>query len=108
MKKLEKEKEEEKKREEERKLNKKKKKKHKNNNIDIYMIVLDEIIKAKNKTIEKKDKKKGINKYYYPKLKNHFTTEKKQKTVKYNFFDIIQETDKLRNNSGDNKNQIKN
>ena len=42
------------------------------------------------------------------KMKNHFTTEKKQKTVKYNFFDIIQETDKLRNNSGDNKNQIKN
>ena len=41
-------------------------------------------------------------------MKNHFTTEKKQKAAKYNFFDIIQETDKLRNNSGDNKNQIKN
>jgi hypothetical protein len=40
--------------------------------------------------------------------KRLFTTEKKEKIVKYNFFDIIQETNKLRNNSGDKHYQTKN
>ena len=75
-------KEEEKKREEEKKLNKKKKKKHRNKNEDIYMIVIDEIIKAKNKMIEKKDKYKGVNKYYYPVLKTHKQIEKNKEEEK--------------------------
>ena len=72
-------KEEEKKREEEKKLNKKKKKKHRNKNEDIYMIVIDEIMKAKNKFIEKNQKNKGINKYYYPMLKTHQIIERNRK-----------------------------
>ena len=75
-------KEEEKKREEEKKLNKKKKKKHKNTNIDIYMIVIDEIINAKNKMKEKNEKIKGINKYYYPKLKTHIIIERNKEEEK--------------------------
>ena len=69
-------KEEERKRDEDRKLTKRKKKKNKNKNEDIYMIVIDEIIKANNKLKEKKDKNKGINKYYYPILKTHIIIEK--------------------------------
>ena len=42
------------------------------------------------------------------KKKRMYTTEKKEKVVKYNFFDIIQETNKLRNNSGDNNYKAKN
>ena len=42
------------------------------------------------------------------KMKRLFTTEKKEKVVKYNFFDIIQETNKLRNSSGDNGYKTKN
>ena len=42
------------------------------------------------------------------KKKRVYTTEKKEKVVKYNFFDIIQETNKLRNNSGDNNYKAKN
>ena len=47
---------------------------------------------------------------YEPELKKKrmYTTEKKEKVVKYNFFDIIQETNKLRNNSGDNNYKAKN
>ena len=72
-------KEEEKKREEERKLTKKKKKKHRNKNIDVYMIVIDEIIRAKNFLKEKKDKYNKINKYYYPILKTHKIIERNKK-----------------------------
>jgi hypothetical protein len=81
-------KEEEKKREEERKKDKKKKKKHKNEKIDIYMIVIEEIIKAKDKIIEKKKKKTtGVDKYYFPYLKTHKTIERlreeeKQRIIK--------------------------
>ena len=70
-------KEEEKKRDDDRKMTKRKKKKHKTHkNKDIYMIVIDEIIKAKNKLYEKKSKYKGVNKYFYPKIKTHRTIEK--------------------------------
>ena len=81
-------KEEEKKREEERKKDKKKKKKHKNEKIDIYMIVIEEIIKAKDKIIDKKKKKTtGVDKYYFPYLKTHKTIERlreeeKQRIIK--------------------------
>ena len=81
-------KEEEKKREEEKKLNKKKKKKHRNKNEDIYMLVIDEIIKAKNKMIEKKDKYKGVNKYYYPILKAHKLIEKNNEEEKQRQLEI--------------------
>ena len=78
-------KEEEKKIEEDDKRNKKKKKTKKNLNIDIYMIVLDEIINAKNILLEKKKKSRG-NKYYYPVLKSHkiierMEEEKRQKIL---------------------------
>ena len=81
-------KEEEKKREEERKKDKKKKKKHKNEKIDIYMIVIEEIINAKDKIIEKKKKKTtGVEKYYFPYLQTHKTIERlreeeKQRIIK--------------------------
>ena len=81
-------KEEEKKREEERKKDKKKKKKHKNEKIDIYMIVIEEIINAKDKIIEKKKKKAtGVEKYYFPYLQTHKTIERlreeeKQRIIK--------------------------
>ena len=81
-------KEEEKKREEERKKDKKKKKKHKNEKIDIYMIVIEEIVKAKDKIIEKKKNKiKGVDKYYFPYLNTHKTIERlkeeeKQRIIK--------------------------
>ena len=78
-------KEEEKKIEEDDKRNKKKKKTKKNLNIDIYMIVLDEIINAKNILLEKKKKSRG-NKYCYPVLKSHkiierMEEEKRQKIL---------------------------
>jgi hypothetical protein len=70
-------KDEEKKIEEEDKKIKKKKKTKKYKNIDIYMMVLDEIINAKNILIEKKSKNK-INKYYYPVLKTHKIIERNE------------------------------
>ena len=70
-------KDEEKKIEEEDKKIKKKKKTKKYKNIDIYMMVLDEIINAKNLLIEKKSKNK-INKYYYPVLKTHKIIERNE------------------------------
>ena len=42
------------------------------------------------------------------KMKRLSTTEKKEEFVKYNFFDIIQETNKLRNRSGENNYKVKN
>ena len=81
-------KEEEKKREEEeKKLNKKKKKKHKNKNIDIYMLVIDEVIKAKNVLKEKSDKYNRINKYYYPILKTHKIIERNKEEERQRKFE---------------------
>ena len=81
-------KEEEKKREEEeKKLNKKKKRKHKNKNIDIYMIVIDEVIKAKNVLKEKSDKYNRINKYYYPILKTHKIIERNKEEERQRKFE---------------------
>ena len=74
-------KDDEKKAEEDDKKMKKKKKTKRNKNIDIYMIVLDEIIKAKNILKEKIGKNKK-NKYYYPILKNHLIIEKNEEEVK--------------------------
>ena len=64
---------------------------------------LDEV----NKT-SLQDKKNKLIYGQQPKMKRLFTTEKKIKSIKYNFFDIIQETNKLRNNSGDNNYNRKN
>ena len=74
-------KDDEKKAEEDDKKMKKKKKTKRNKNIDIYMIVLDEIIKAKNILKEKIGKNKK-NKYYYPILKTHLIIEKNEEEVK--------------------------
>ena len=46
------------------------------------MIVFDEIINAKNKMKEKNEKIKGINKYYYPKLKTHLIIERNKEEEK--------------------------
>ena len=59
------------------KKNKKKKKKRKSENVDIYMKIIDDIIEAKN-LFFKKPKCNPVNKYYYPKLKIHYTIEKLQ------------------------------
>ena len=77
-KKKEEKRKDEKKRDEEKKKIKKQKKKQKNINEkrDIYMIVIDEIIKTKDKLLDKKKKYKAINRYYYPKLKTHETIER--------------------------------
>ena len=68
-------KDEEKKRDDERKKTKRTKKKPKFINQDIYMNVNDEIINAKNK-LNKISKNKGVNKYFYPKLKTHKMIDK--------------------------------
>jgi hypothetical protein len=54
------------------------------------------------------DKKNKLIYGQQPKMKRLFTTEKKIKSIKYNFFDIIQETNKLRNSSEDNNYNRKN
>ena len=57
-------------------------------------------IKSKNISSKyNKDKIKIEHNFKYKRL----LTEKKEKKFKYNFFDIIQETNKKRNNSGENK-----
>ena len=68
-------KEEIEKKKEEEKKNKRKKTKVRNENVDIYMKIIDEIIEAKNIFIQK-PKKDPVNKYFYPKLKTHFTIER--------------------------------
>ena len=67
----------EKKMEEDDKKNKKKKKTKKYKNIDIYMLILDEVINAIKIFKEKKMKKK-VNKYFYPVLKTHKIIEKNE------------------------------
>ena len=54
------------------------------------------------------DKKNKLIYGQQPRMKRLFTTEKKIKSIKYNFFDIIQETNKLRNSSEDNNYNRKN
>ena len=54
------------------------------------------------------DKKNKLIYGQQPKMKRLFTTEKKIKSIKYKFFDIIQETNKLRNSSEDNNYNRKN
>ena len=59
------------------KKNKKKKKKRKSENIDIYMRIIDDVIEAKN-IFFKKPKYDPVHKYFYPKLKTHYTIERLQ------------------------------
>ena len=54
-----------------------KKKKTKIGNVDLYMKIIDDIIEAKNKFMNK-PKYNPVDKYTYPKLKIHFTIEKLQ------------------------------
>ena len=90
-------KEEEKKIEEDEKRNKKKKKTtRKIKNIDIYMIVLDEIINAKNILFQKKSKNK-VNIYYYPILKTHKIIERNEEERKQKLIEEKRKAmDKLR------------
>ena len=72
---------------------------------------LDKVSKNTINTFSKSSIQNKKNKLIYEQESNKkrlFTTEKKEKIVKYNFFDIIQETNKLRNNSGDKHYQTKN
>ena len=72
---------------------------------------LDKVSKNTINTFSKTSIQNKKNKLIYEQESNKkrlFTTEKKEKIVKYNFFDIIQETNKLRNNSGDKHYQTKN
>ena len=72
---------------------------------------LDKVSKNSINTLSKTSIQSKKNKLIYEQESNKkrlFTTEKKEKIVKYNFFDIIQETNKLRNNSGDKHYQTKN
>jgi F0F1-type ATP synthase alpha subunit len=89
-------KDEEKKIEEEDKKIKKKKKTKKIKNVDIYMMVLDEIINAKNILIEKKGKNK-MNKYYYPILKTHKIIERNEEERRQRILEEkMKEMDKIR------------
>ena len=66
---------------------------------------LDKVSKN-NITLSKTSIQNKKNKLIYEQEKNKkrlFTAEKKEKKVKYNFFDIIQETNKLRNSSSGDK-----
>lgn len=72
---------------------------------------LDKVNKNGMISLSKTSTQNKKNKLIYEKelkMKRLFTTEKKEKVVKYNFFDIIQETNKLRNSSGDNGYKTKN
>jgi len=72
---------------------------------------LDKVSKNAINTLSKTSIQSKKNKLIYeqePKRKRMFTTEQKEKKVKYNFFDIIQETNKLRNSSGERHYQTKN
>ncbi len=82
---------EEKKTDEEEKRSKKKKKTKTIKKTDIYMLIIDEINKAKNIWIEKKEKKK-FNKYFYPVLKSHKIIERNEEEKRLK---IIEEQKKI-------------
>ena len=89
-------KDEEKKIEEEDKKIKKKKKTKKIKNVDIYMMVLDEILNAKNILREKIGKNK-TNKYYYPILKTHKIIERNEEERRQRILEEkMKEMDKIR------------
>jgi len=89
-------KDEEKKIEEEDKKIKKKKKTKKIKNVDIYMMVLDEILNAKNILREKIGKNK-MNKYYYPILKTHKIIERNEEERRQRILEEkMKEMDKIR------------
>ena len=67
---------------------------------------LDKVNKSNsNSSTHKKNIKNNKDKFVYEQNIKYkrLLTEKKEKNFKYNFFDIIQETNKKRNNSGENK-----